>query len=642
MIWEPGSRKAACIILGLIWTSAVPVAVASADLPAPVSVPPSGLWDGIDGSWSSFNISIGNPPQISRVFASWMTYQMWVVHPLGCPDATVACANARGGLFYKNESTSWDEKGVYGLAGETNLGVDGNGIFGFDSAALGATAQQLLPVSNATVVDFAVTEPYLGMLGINPKPTNWTSYTDYSQSYISQLKQTNSIPSVSFGYTAGAAYRSSKTLASLTLGGYDESRFDENNIEFTLAPDNSRDTVVAVQSITASQNSSTGPANLLPSPIYALVDAAAAEIWLPIEACQAFEQQFGLQYDNNTELYLVNSTTHSTLVARNATFSFTVAQETSGGATIVIDLPYAAFNLTAKSPYRQLANDTLYFPLRRAQNSTQYTLGRTFMQEAYISVNYETAKFNLSKTVWTEGVPEKLVAMQPASSTNNAATASPSGTPSANDSGLGVGAIAGIVTVTLLLCLAGVAAFLLRKQKTTKKSTGRLGGDPKGKSSGVSSRSDTLASKSPSCIVTSTSVMTTPSSVSTPTTTTPTSPDWQPGQMPLSPMAYSAEGSMSVSEADGTPLHELPGSLPEFNMADGRQITEKEMMRYRERLYNGYDSVEERRQGERERSLRVQGERRREVLLPGQIREATEEEGGNRRFSFVAGEDRIS
>ena len=170
-----------------------------------------------------------------------------------------------------------------------------------------------------------------------------------------------------------------KVLGSLTLGGYDSSRFNPNPLSFKFAPDNSRDMVVGIQSIT-SVSQKGGTHNLLPSGILAYVDSTVPEIWLPLEACQAFENAFGLTYNETTKLYPVNDTLHQTLSDQNANISFVLGNTQSGGDTITITLPYLSFDLLASWP--AVDSNTKYFPLKRASNDTQYTLGRTFLQEA--------------------------------------------------------------------------------------------------------------------------------------------------------------------------------------------------------------------------------------------------------------------
>ena len=86
-----------------------------------------------------------------------------------------------------------------------------------------------------------------------------------------------------------------------------------------------------------------------------------------------------LQYDNTTELYLVNDTLHSQLLNQGANVTFTLTNVT-GQVLVDIVLPYQSFDLIANYPLVQ--NTTRYFPLKRSQNSTQNTLGRTFLQEA--------------------------------------------------------------------------------------------------------------------------------------------------------------------------------------------------------------------------------------------------------------------
>lgn len=94
----------------------------------------------------------------------------------------------------------------------------------------------------------------------------------------------------------------------------------------------------------------------------------------------AFENAFGLTWNATSELYLVNDTLHAILQASNINITFTLGVGKTGGDTVDITLPYASFDLRATPPLVQ--NTTSYFPLKRAANSTQYTLGRAFLQEA--------------------------------------------------------------------------------------------------------------------------------------------------------------------------------------------------------------------------------------------------------------------
>lgn len=120
--------------------------------------------------------------------------------------------------------------------------------------------------------------------------------------------------------------------------------------------------------------------SLLPTGIYTLIDSTVPEIWLPLPACTVFESAFGLQYDPNTDRYLVNDTVHAALQKLQPELTLTLGTEKADGESVSVTLPYSAFDLQASWPI--YPNSTNYFPIRRAANSTQYTIGRSFLQEA--------------------------------------------------------------------------------------------------------------------------------------------------------------------------------------------------------------------------------------------------------------------
>jgi hypothetical protein len=170
----------------------------------------------------------------------------------------------------------------------------------------------------------------------------------------------------------------------LIFSGYDRSRFRENTVSFSMAEDLTRDLVVGLQSINFSGSKSV---TLLSDPIDIYIDSTDPNIWLPDDACNAFEEAFGLTLDTQSGLYLVNDSHRNTLLDSNAEVSFRLSDRKSGGETVTVVLPYAAFDLVAKPP---LVDDTSrYFPLKRAKNAKQYTLGRVFLQEASVTKNVD-------------------------------------------------------------------------------------------------------------------------------------------------------------------------------------------------------------------------------------------------------------
>ena len=137
--------------------------------------------------------------------------------------------------------------------------------------------------------------------------------------------------------------------------------------------------MVGLQSITYSDSKTTNQ-HLLSDGILIFIDSTVPHIWLPQDSCTLFEDAFGLAYNDTVNRYLVNDTLHQKLQSQNPSVSFILGNDVNGGATVNITLPYSAFDLQVSTP---IVNSTQnYFPLRRAANDTQFTLGRTFLQEA--------------------------------------------------------------------------------------------------------------------------------------------------------------------------------------------------------------------------------------------------------------------
>jgi hypothetical protein len=211
--------------------------------------------------------------------------------------------------------------------------------------------------------------------------------------------------------------------------------------------DAANDIAVQVESITSTVGSDSQ--GLLPTPIRASLDSSLPYIWLPIQACLLFENAFGLQWNDTWQLYLVNETLHQTLVQQNASLTFNLGGMTGGSSTSInITLPYAAFDLTAS-------------PLKRAANSTQWVLGRTFFQEAFVVADYERKNFSVFPCQWEANINTDIVSIisptysvtpvtEPSSSNS---TSNPSGgsTNAGPIAGGIVGGIAGLAIITALV-----------------------------------------------------------------------------------------------------------------------------------------------------------------------------------------------
>ncbi|KAI0864070.1 aspartic peptidase domain-containing protein [Xylaria cubensis] len=457
-----------CWALDATSIRAVARASSNSDELKPIVIPPSGYFEGNDGPWSTFDLRIGSPEQHVRVTVSTASSQSLVVQSqYGCSASVFAtvpvnCTSSRGMLFNPNTSTSWDELGLFGLDLEKNLGYSQPAQIGLESLGLGLTGPKL---ENQTVAAIATAQPfYLGIFGLHDQPTNFASLGNLSApSFLTTLKNNNNIPSLSWSYTAGARYRLKPEYGQLILSGYDTSRFVENTVTYKMTVDLNRELIVYLQGINYSDGKSGSLlGNLLSNPISIALDSTDPNLWLPDDACNAFEQAFGLTTDQSTGLYLINDTHHSTLLSQNTTITFAMSNISAGGQEVNITLPYAAFDLIAENPL--VNSTTYYFPLKRAKTPTQYTLGRTFLQEAYLSVDYERRTFNVSACTWDEGAEENIVTIFSKDHQNDTGSSSPQGSGQSRGHRLNAGEIAGIIigAIAVLSICTG-----LRKKTST-------------------------------------------------------------------------------------------------------------------------------------------------------------------------------
>ncbi|MCJ1285384.1 hypothetical protein MMC26_004724 [Xylographa opegraphella] len=442
---------------------------------SPIVIAPSQAFDGNDGPWSSFALSVGTPPQTVHVLISTTAPQPWVVVPAGCTQQDPSdCGSSRGGLFHSNESSTWDDAGLYALDTELNLGYNGNGDFGFDTLTLGYPGSGALVVEHQILAGIAAKDFYIATWGIAPRPTNLTELWNSTESLMDTLKGSLQIPSLSFGYTAGAKYRLKEALASLTLGGYDASKYVPSDILFDFAPDNSRELVVGVQSITynISEGSRSLGGSLLAQPILSCVDSTISHMWLPLDVCQAFERVFGLVYDPLSELYLVNDSLHESLLAQNPSFTIRIATDDTSSETVNITLPYASFDQLVTTAYPNVTNSSSYFPIKRASNDSQYTLGRVFLQESYLIVDYERSQFSINQCVFAENVTENIQTIL-ALAASNTTSFPPTSEPLSLSRRLI--ALEVVLPVMFTLILGGIFVLVSRKGKRRREKQAATG-----------------------------------------------------------------------------------------------------------------------------------------------------------------------
>ncbi|KAK5738890.1 hypothetical protein LTR17_005616 [Elasticomyces elasticus] len=439
--------------------------------PGVLSIPPSLYWDGADGSWSTFQIEIGTPGQTVRLLPSTSANagnSLWAVIPEGCTIANPSianCANERGYLFTSNQSTSWSisrlqNGGLYelDLFEERFLGLSGNAYYGFDTIQLGIEGSGLPVLQDQLVAGIATNDFWLGSLGLSPIPFNFTTLNEPLPTLLGTLRNQSLIGSTSWAYTAGASYRDPPVYGSLTLGGYDTARFNASTT-FPFGADFSRDLLVPLTSITTN---TLGSPPLLSQPIHVFINSLVPSLYLPISVCQNFERAFNLTWNDTTELYLLTSHQHEKLLAQNPSLTFTLRE--TGGETIDITLPYAAFDLNITRPY--VEEESYYFPLKRASNDSQYTLGRVFLQEAYVIADYDRHEFQVAQALFPSTEAEQqLQALAPPIENTTAVIGTRPGEKVVLSAGVRAGIVVGAIVVIAILTASGILWVRRRRRR---------------------------------------------------------------------------------------------------------------------------------------------------------------------------------
>lgn len=215
----------------------------------------------------------------------------------------------------------------------------------------------------------------------------------------------------------------------------------------------------------ASSNNWTTPVQLLTTAdrISAIIDSTTPYLWLPEAVCDRFAESLGLTYNQSLNIYTFdgNPSQHDVLGNAQLTFTFALSDIQSSGDDVNITLPYEAFDLQLTFPaipgtnYGNANSTAYYFPLKQATNEAQYTIGRAFLQEAYLITDYERKTFSVHQAVHVAdpiGNTSIVSITRPSDSTLSPPPATSS------KKGLSTGAIIGIVVgaavVVALLCFA--------------------------------------------------------------------------------------------------------------------------------------------------------------------------------------------
>lgn len=122
-------------------------------------------------------------------------------------------------MFNPLLSSTWRSEGFFELGFEPNLKDSewNNGAYGNDTLSLGWLGSGGPTLQQQVIAGIVTDKWYLGVLGLNPQVINLTDYNDPKRSLLSSLRTAGNIPSLSYGYTAGAHYRQSRKYSRFIL-----------------------------------------------------------------------------------------------------------------------------------------------------------------------------------------------------------------------------------------------------------------------------------------------------------------------------------------------------------------------------------------------------------------------------------------
>ncbi|PVH93309.1 acid protease [Periconia macrospinosa] len=451
------------------------------NLPKPVALSPSGEFDGNDGRWSSFYVNIGDADATGRgqnfkVLIS--TSSPLTLVPSQASWCNPDCAAKRGAQIFDGsqsqgfdpeKSQSWKDAGIFNLPlphwwSEGDI----NATYGSENVGLGESSKDSPILTQQYVARYDSQKLFMGSFGLSQ--TSIKSGTGSQPPFLVNFAGFNNIPSISYGYGAGASYRNSNKgiPGNVVLGGYDGARIKmQNALNLTMPSDKNNTLVVGVASILYKPNQNV-EANTFSftsetKGFLATIDSTLPYLLLPDKVCDLFVERFGLQLDNGTGLYTVSDQSLRQNRQQNATVSFKItkdAQDTTVSNNFTtINLPYDAFDLQASYPLTNGSDTIRYFPIKKSRNGI-FVLGRAFLQESYLVVDYDRSTFSVAPAVYSDPMPEqKLVPIY--NKTTSPPSTTPTVIPQGGDGGLAPGAIAGIVVgIVVAFLLAALGYFL--------------------------------------------------------------------------------------------------------------------------------------------------------------------------------------
>lgn len=371
---------------------------------------------GPDGPWQAITIQLGTPPQALDVYPAGV-WQSTILAKQVC-SMFLSSLCGTGGLFDPSASNSYDNTSImFGRNSDVSPDIDAGFIYtGLKSEVMdtlilprSGTAVDAATVSNLSIAlysslymtypDGSHYPPQLGFLSLGPK-VNQVFVPIIANLIPGAVMQQGRINSNSYGMHVGSA--ALKLPLSLWLGGYDALRLSgpvstqRVNEEYLMEID-LYDIGIGVESggspfpYTSRQGILSDGNASITGTIPVLLDPALPYLSLPNSTCASITRDLPVTYQAGYGLYFWNTTDprYARITTSPSYLSFTFRLTSSTASTdgnVTIKVPFQLLDLTLDRPL--ISTPTSYFPCQPFLFGQQYSLGRAFLQAAFIGVNW--------------------------------------------------------------------------------------------------------------------------------------------------------------------------------------------------------------------------------------------------------------
>ena len=381
--------------------------------PGPLQFPISNHVYGPDGPWQAVSVQLGDRGQDLDLYPGG-TWSSNILTTQLCQGISLDPCGS-GGLFNPESSETIDDTSINfdrGKSGVSSLSTDGAPVFAYsnETYVLDQLQFQGVTVANHSISIYSKLRMVypdgsyplqVGFLSLGPafNQSFQDTLTVNGSLIPGDLVAQNLIPSNSFGLHIGISAVTPKLDLSLWLGGYDAARIvgpvssqsTKNNdfavdlLDIGIGVDQGESPLPysSQQGLLSDGNSS-----ITSSGIGVTIDPTTPYLYLPNSTCTAIAKDLPVIYNVGKALYIWNITDPQyAKIITSPTFLSFVFREPSGNITI--KAPFQLLNLTLQAPLMSI--DTPYFPCQPTQGSGySYTLGRAFMQAAFVGVNWAT------------------------------------------------------------------------------------------------------------------------------------------------------------------------------------------------------------------------------------------------------------